>query len=149
MRSERQLKPRKGTDDVKGIDFDGSQGMPSRPEIRSMSSSQYVKKGVDLRAVGKGGVVRDEAGCVFIELGIEAVRHAFTLVPKSATRLVAPPILQNDAVPALTLDIIGRAVLNRYVEENVVIDPFRDGANPLRAKDVEGGITKLAVDPSR
>jgi hypothetical protein len=62
--------------------------------------------------------------------------------------LTATPIPGDGGVPKLAFGIVNLTVLRKYPEKDMVIDPFGDGTNALRTKDVKRGISDLTVDPT-
>ena len=52
-------------------------------------------------AVGEERVVEDGAGSVFVKFCWGVIRHAWSLVPKSAPGLVAASILHDGGMPPL------------------------------------------------
>ena len=46
----------------------------------------------------------------------------------------------------LALSIVGLEVLSQDTKENVVLDPFREGADAGCAEDLSTGISNFAID---
>src|SRR5271155_622115 len=94
------------------------------------------------------GEVLNGVGSVLVKFRRRVIWHIFALLPKATAGLMTIAILHDGGMPALATDIVWGTVLNWDTEEDVVIDPFGDGADPLCSKNVQGGIAELAVNAS-
>jgi hypothetical protein len=70
------------------------------------------------------------------------------MIPETTPGLRLSAVLGDDIFPETSLSIVRIDILTRYPEENMVIDPFRQGSNPMSTKNISASIGNFSVNPS-